>query len=117
MGLFLLYIILMKNNVIQFEEYKQKLKTKKPKPKTRKQKLKFYGAVSIVKGRCIQGWSSSKKEFLKDCASILKQLLSERNAEYFFDCHEVKMGKNVPRFDYKLVENYVIKKSKEKYKL
>jgi len=117
MGLFLLYIILMKNNVIQFEEYKQKLKAKKPKTKTRKQKLKFYGAVSIVKGRCIQGWASSKKEFLKDCVSMLKQILNEHRPEYFFDCHEVKMGKDVPRFDYNSVENYVIKKTKEKYKL
>jgi len=115
-GVFL-YTDFMKNNIIQFEEYKQKLRTKKLKPKNRKQKYKFYGAVSIIKGRCIQGWASSKKEFLKDCASILKQLLNERNAEYFFDCHKVKISKSIPRFDYKLVQDYVIKKSKEKYKL
>ena len=36
----------------------------------------------------------------------------------FFDCY--KITKDVGKFadyDYKLVENYVIKKSKEKYKL
>ena len=78
----------MKNNVIQFEEYKQKLKLKKKKIKYNKGKHIPYVAVFKPINRCIQGWSKNKKEFLKDTASILKQLLMSK-AEYFFDCHKI----------------------------
>ena len=116
MGLFLLYIILMKNNVIQFEEYKQKLKLKKKKIKYNKGKHIPYVAIFKPINRCIQGWATNKKDFLKDTVSILKQLLDEKRPEYFFDCY--KITKDVGKFaDYKSVQNYVIKKSKEKYKL
>ena len=107
------------NNIIQFKEYKDKLKLKKP-IKKRKHKTNSWGntyiAIPKFKNRCVQGWGSSKKEFLKDCVGVLKQLLDEKRPEFFFDCYRITK-KNVKRFDYKSIEEYAIRKTKRKYKL
>ena len=95
------------NNVLKLEDYK-KIKKKK-----RKVKYKMYAALYKKKSRCVQGWGSSKKEFLKDCVSILKQLLDEKKPEYFFDCFKIDK-KKVKRFDYISVSNYALKKQKQK---
>ena len=95
------------NNVLKLEDYK-KIKKKK-----KKIKYKMYAALYKNKSRCIQGWGSSKKEFLKDCASILKQMLDEKKPEYFFDCFKVDK-KQVKKFDYISVSNYASKKQKQK---
>ena len=80
-GVFL-YTIIMKNNIIQFEEYKQKLKLQK-KIKYKKHRHRYYVAIPKIKHRCVQGFHSSKKEFLKETVEIFKQLLTEHNAEFF----------------------------------
>ena len=107
------------NNIIQFKEYKDKLKLKKP-IKKRKPKTNSWGnmyvAVPRIVNRCVQGWSSSKKKFLKDNAQYMKQFLDEMRPEYFFDCYRITK-KNVKRFDYKSVQKYAIRKTKRKYKL
>lgn len=111
-----LYTNLMKNNIIQFEKYKQELKLKKKKIKYRKGKHIPYVAVFRIKNRCVQGWGKNKKDFLKDCVSMLKQMLDEYKPEYFLDCYKITkdVGKKA---DYKSIQKYAIKKTKEKYKL
>tara|TARA_R100000541_G_scaffold57753_1_gene68147 strand:- start:46 stop:360 length:315 start_codon:yes stop_codon:yes gene_type:complete len=104
---------MLNNNVIQFKKYKQKLKKEKTKSK---HKPKYYVAVPKIVNKTVQGWGFSKKEFLKDCAGIFKQMLDEHNAEYFFDCHRITKDK-VKNFSYKSIQNYAIKKTKEKYNL
>ena len=112
------------NNIIQFKEYKDELKLKKP-IKKKKHKTNFWGNTYVgipkFKNRCVQGGGSSKKEFLKDCVGILKQLLDEKRPEFFFDCYRVtkkiEKAENVKRFDYKSMEEYAIRKTKKKYKL
>ena len=73
----------MKNNIIQFEEFKQQLKLKR-KVKYKKYRHKYYVAIPRIKYRSVQGFHSSKKEFLKETIEIFKQLLNEHNAEFFF---------------------------------
>ena len=60
--------------------------------------------------------SGIEKDFLKDCVSMLKQMLDEYKPEYFLDCYKITkdVGKKA---DYKSVQEYAIKKTKEKYKL
>ena len=70
---FLVYTDLMKNNIIQFEEFKQQLKLKR-KVKYKKYRHKYYVAIPKIKHRCVQGFHSSKKEFLKETVEIFKQL-------------------------------------------
>ena len=57
-----LYTDLMKNNIIQFEEFKQQLKLKR-KVKYKKYRHKYYVAIPKIKHRCVQGFHSSKKNF------------------------------------------------------
>ena len=108
-----LYTNLMKNNIIQFEKYKQELKLKKKKIKYRKGKHIPYVAVFRIKNRCVQGWGKNKKDFLKDCVSMLKQMLDEYKPEYFLDCYKITkdVGKKA---DYKSIQKYAIKKNKRK---
>ena len=113
-GVFL-YTILMKNNIIQFEEYRQKLKLQK-KIKYKKHRHRYYVAIPKIKHRCVQGFHSSKKEFLKETVEIFKQLLTEQNAEFFFDCYKITKD-SVKTTHWKEIENFAMKMTKQKYKL
>ena len=102
------------SNVLKLEDYR-KIKKKTKKKKYKANWGKMYAALYKKESRCVQGWGRSKKEFLKDCASTLKQMLDERRPEYFFDCFEIDK-KKVKRFDYISVSNYALKKQKQKLK-
>ena len=106
----------MKNNVIQLSEYRNKSKPKKKKVKYNKYRHKYYIAIPRMKHKCIQGFHSSKKEFLKETVDIFKQLLNEHSPEFFFDCYKITKD-NVKNNDWETIENYAIKMTKEKYKL
>ena len=114
LGVFL-YTDLMKNNIIQFEEFKQQLKLKR-KVKYKKYRHKYYVAIPKIKHRCVQGFHSSKKEFLKETVEIFKQLLDEHNAEFFFECYKISKD-SVKTTHWREIENYAMKMTKEKYKL
>ena len=114
LGVFL-YTDLMKNNIIQFEKFKQQLKLKR-KVKYKKYRHKYYVAIPKIKHRCVQGFHSSKKEFLKETIEIFKQLLDEHNADFFFDCYKITKD-SVKTTHWREGENYAMNMTKEKYKL
>ena len=102
------------SNVLKLEDYR-KIKKKTKKRKYKANWGKMYVALYKQKSRCIQGWGKSKKEFLDTCVSMTKQLLDEKRPEYFFDCIKVNK-KQLKKFDYISVQNYAIKKLKQKEK-
>ena len=83
------------NNIIQFEEFKQQLKLKR-KVKYKKYRHKYYVAIPRIKYRSVQGFHSSKKEFLKETIEIFKQLLDQTVYNELGTGEDIRIVDNVP---------------------